>query len=174
MRNMNTYLSDVRDLAVPRLLLAEDRIKAWMPKLVWEERYVPRNSSDVVSLVFQGAPWGETYYEDGSSWAEEGKKNPAYVRLYQDIFAKHSLDMPQPFGDMIAFILIHELGHAICSCGHESKHWARACQEMGIKEEVYSKKGEGGRFEFRDRSLLQSIQKLSTYPGSFYAPSSSV
>jgi hypothetical protein len=158
------YLYEVRDLVIPELEDQREIERALTPRLSYREA---TPATKFRSLLFGGEDLGECFYTDGTSIASErSPKIPMEIVLYRDAFeAVPQSDLPRPYGELLAFVLIHELGHAVTSGGHESERWARACRKMGIAEYVYSEKVESGTFRFCNPRLLATIRSLPTYPG---------
>lgn len=155
---MEVFMSEVRDLVVPRLKTEEDRVRAWIPRLVWAK--FPLSMGAWLVSLMGNATLGETFYVDHNT--PTSLATPEKVALYEQSFLGHP--QPQPFGHMVAFVLIHELAHAVCACGHHNERWASACRDMGIAEVVYDKKTECGKFAFNDAALLEAIKQLPSYP----------
>lgn len=139
---------------------------AWIPRLSWEPypRIPNRTHSalDIWGALMDGIPLGETLTNTDCMSSD--------IMLYPQGFARAQEDqLDVPYGQVVAFCVVHELAHAVAGCaiGHESPIWAKACQDMGIKEIEYSKKPADylGKYAFLDGKLLQAIRKLSTYPG---------
>lgn len=169
MHKMEAFMSEVRDMVVPHLRDEEDRVRAWQPKMVWQvEPYKPHTMVDAMRMAFgdTAGPFGEAYYSDGTPYASrkgERRKTPTEVVLYEHSF-RFNLSLPQPFGLMVAFVTIHELGHAVCSCGHNNDVWPALCRTMGIDEQRYDLKQTAGRFAFLDPNFARQIQRMYTYP----------
>lgn len=176
MQDMTQYLNDVRALAAPRLTIHDNRVRATIVKVAfgpadkYQDEY-DRLRDQIKHLEgYASHPAGTTYYK-----GTKERPTPGLVVIFSDGLVPPSAYKHIPFGRFLAFVLIHELAHAACSCsgvnimedGHNNPLWVKGCQEMGIKEVAYKDKGPDwkGEFEFTDQSLWQAIRALPSYPG---------
>lgn len=157
------FMHEVRALAVPRLRLEDDRVNAYAANLRWTEYTPPAGGIARITFMLRGyPPLGEAFYKSPTQ-ADE-------VRLYTDSpWGGSPMQDPEvmvrPFGHLIAFTTIHELGHVISQCGHNCDRWQTVCREMGICETRYDRKTITGQFAFNDKGLQGAIYSLPSYPG---------
>lgn len=156
---MEAFLEDVRTLAAERLSDPEMRRKVLAVPIYWGNSY----DHNPLGAMLGYAGFGETiYYRDRENLTRRVK-----VVLYKDNFYTDGKYAPSP--RMIAFVLIHELGHVATVLGHESELWAAVTREMGACEEVYSRKGPNGGGKFRlDPDMLAAVTKLTSWPQEEY------
>lgn len=163
---MEVFLNNVRELAVYTLLPWEYR-KAMEPDLRWVPAYEPRDVMEHIQTMLGYVPLGEVIYTNGLSIPDTRLMPVDYVALYAASLKASSEYSKRAYGELVAFTLIHELGHAITGEGHNSERWASVCRQMGIAEKRYELKGPdgGGKFLFLNQVLLAAIRALGSYPG---------
>lgn len=162
---MRRYLSEVRDLVVPRLETEAERINAFTPILLWE----PWNDIELIRAFTEGdLLFGLTTTSKHTIRLFSDAFNGVHSGVFQRKDGSHN---PLPYGLHIAHVLIHEVGHASCDCNHDSERWEHNCNLMGIAEKVY--RPEAGAIDynkaaFTDDSLVAAIRSLNSYPGDTY------
>lgn len=153
---MLAFLSEVRDMVVPRLPTEEMRVKALMPVVRWQPRDEWNRLTNRIFYGTEGCDLGVTsIHKDGMI--------PYCITLHSD-----DLSTLKPFGEWVAFVMIHETAHAATAGHNHDEIWASMCRVMGIDEKAYSgeyKTGDKITYGFLDGSLLLAIRNLSIYPG---------
>jgi hypothetical protein len=154
---MLPFLETVREIVLPRLPSALLRRRAEVFELQWQPRDVQTKAYDLMALLQAGGDYLCDYAVTHRGL--DGK----YIRLHSDVNCEL-----RPFGEKVAYTLIHELGHAATLGDHNSPEWVYACRLMGIDEHLYNgdyKVMDAPAFGWLDHSLLLCIRNLSSYPG---------
>lgn len=160
---LRRYLYSVRNLVTPRLSKPEWRERVGtVPIFVGYEDEAPTHKQHNALNRALG------YHLNGVSYPDPH----AMLIVNQDSIALGAADRAVPWGQMLAFVTIHELGHTALNDTwpqdqHEMPEWAQAVTEMGIKETMFSKKGPDWEygFKFADMALWAQIRALGNYPG---------
>lgn len=154
---VEAYMSEVRDLALPRLKVEEARLRGWEVPMVFAFRTAANRLRNLLQYGEMGLEMGNT------EMTCEGGNIPLCLTIHrEDVVASGGV-----YGEVIAFALIHELAHAASGEGH-TEVWAGYCQDMGICEHPYA--GQTKRelkvsYAFKDQDFLRQLKRLGTYPG---------
>lgn len=153
---MLVFLHDVRNLAVPRLKDEEARIRAWIPTISWR----PRTLQNRLRIM---ANYGQVGVDLGVTELDYENARALGITLHRD-----DLSLQRPYGEAIAFTMIHETAHAATLEAH-TPLWAEYCQQMGICEYPYDTFKASGTesvaMVFKDHDFLRQIKRLGSYPG---------
>lgn len=151
---VEAFMSEVRDLALPRLKGEEARLRGWEVPMQFAFRTAKNRLSDILKYGEMGMEMGNTeMLDDKAVCLTVHRDDVAIVR--------------GAYGEVIAFTLIHELAHATSGAGHTDV-WADYCQTMGICEHSYAgqtKREPQITYPFKDQDFLRQIKRLGTYPG---------
>lgn len=156
---VEAFMSEVRDLALPRLKVEEERLRGWEVPMRFTFRTAKNRLNNIIQYGEMGMEMGNTEMDGPSE--QHGKA--VCLTIHRDDVAA----VKGAYGEVIAFTLIHELAHVVTGTGH-TKEWAEACQTMGIYEHPYvgqTKREPIVTYPFKDHDFLRQLKRLGTYPG---------